>query len=688
MRSIIKTIVKNSRRVPAAPHFAFGPWRPHPRGCMKKTVVLLSLLLLLLASCAKKQPVVSQDMAPNLDPELAEGFLKIQRPRPLTEAEKKALSYKTAIPFNLDVKETEDLQMYFAYFTQEKRDTMVRWLERAEPHLPYIRAVLATYGLPPDIIALPFIESGYNTMAYSHAGAGGMWQFMPATGRRFGLNVDWWEDERRNPYLATIAAAKYLSALHEMFGDWNLALASYNCGEGKMSRVMAQSGQSDFYDIAKNPNLLKEETRKYVPKFLAVLKIFKNLETLGFKPVNWNNGLVLEEVQVNGMTDLAAMAEACGMSWEEFHRYNSSYRRQVSPPDKQSPVYVPQPKKELALAYVKNPSCVASRGLRQYPTGPSDSWWTLSKRTGVPVAALRQMNPSLGDAIVPGAMVMVALDGSAQDTALADLDDRPAKSGEIRQYTNYKVKKGDTLAALSKHYGVSQSEILKASRLKYAKEVTSGRMLVIPAGSGSKIPAQACPPVAPGKSQVAEVKEVRTVEVKKGLTLAALASANKVDPKALMAANGLKSEKDLKVGMRLSVPAPTVAAAGVAIPYAHAATAATPPAHAKGGKEAKGVTLAAMASNAPTAPGKADSKSHGKEAQTKQSAGPQKAASTPKESKDAKKTTAVQYHVANGETVWSIARKFKVDPHSLLSWNNLNDKSQLRPGDKLKIHSE
>ena len=159
-------------------------------------------------------------MAPNLDPELADGFLKIKRPRPLTEAEKKALASKTDIPFNLDVKETEDLQMYFTYFTQEKPDTMARWLERAEPHLPYIRAVLSTYGLPPDLIALPFIESGYNTMAYSHAGAGGMWQFMPATGRRFGLNVDWWEDERRNPYLATIAAAKYLTALHEMFGDW------------------------------------------------------------------------------------------------------------------------------------------------------------------------------------------------------------------------------------------------------------------------------------------------------------------------------------------------------------------------------------------------------------------------------------------------------------------------------------
>jgi len=215
--------------------------------------LLLVFCLAFSGACAKKQVSDNQDMKPNLDPELSDDFLKIKRPRPLTQQEKEALASKTDIPFNLDVQETEEVQAFLTYFTQERRDTMERWLERAAPHLPYIRAVLATHKLPPDIIALPFIESGYNTMAYSPVGAGGMWQFMPATGRRFGLSVDWWEDERRNPYLATIAAAKYLGELYNMFGDWNLALAAYNCGEGKMSRVINQSGSNKLLRHRQEP---------------------------------------------------------------------------------------------------------------------------------------------------------------------------------------------------------------------------------------------------------------------------------------------------------------------------------------------------------------------------------------------------------------------------------------------------
>ena len=112
-----------------------------------------------------------------------------------------------------------------------------------------------------------------------------MWQFMPFTARRFGLTVDWWVDERRNPYKSTVAAAQYLSKLHQMFGDWHLALAAYNCGEGRVSRAMTGSAQADFFDLAAAKKL-PQETRNYVPKFLAVLKIFQNLEELGFKPVN------------------------------------------------------------------------------------------------------------------------------------------------------------------------------------------------------------------------------------------------------------------------------------------------------------------------------------------------------------------------------------------------------------------
>jgi len=626
---------------------------------------LLICCLLLLPACAKQYKAENEDMRPNLDPELAHpDFLKIKRPRPLTKQEKEALASKTDIPFNLDVRETEEVQMYLTYFTQERRDTMEKWLERAAPHLPYIRAVLATYKLPPDIIALPFIESGYNTMAYSPAGAGGMWQFMPATGRRFGLSVDWWEDERRNPYLSTIAAAKYLAELHNLFNDWNLALAAYNCGEGKMSRVINQSGHTDFFDIAKNPNLLKQETRNYVPKFLAVLKIFKNLDSLGFKQVNWGAGQVLEEISVPGGTDLAALAEACSLSWEEFLRYNSGFRRQVSPPDRQSAAYVPVAKKEAALAYLSNPSCYASRGIKAYTAAGQDSWWNLSRRTGVPIAALRQMNPTVGENVGPGQTVYIPLDSSAQDTALANLDDIPARA-EAQRLQTHRVKKGESLAAIAKRYGVAQADIARANGMKSATAVAAGQTITIPAKAGAS-----CPPVQPGV-QTAQNAQARTVAVKKGLTLASVAAANKVDVQALLAVNGLKSANDVKPGMTLKLPAETVQ------PQAAAAN------QAQAGKLA---ALAKGQQHQPQAPAQAQPAAQAKapaKPEPKQQAQAQPAA----QAKDAKKPASpIRYKVENGETVWSIARKFKVDPIALLGWNKLDRSAQLKPGDRLTIN--
>ncbi|WP_243312710.1 LysM peptidoglycan-binding domain-containing protein [Fundidesulfovibrio agrisoli] len=659
---------------------------------------LLILCLVLLPACAKKYQADNQDMKPNLDPELSQDFLKIKRPRPLTEQEKKALASKTDIPFNLDVRETEDVQMFLTYFTQERRDTMQRWLERAAPHLPYIRAVLATYKLPPDIIALPFIESGYNTMAYSPAGAGGMWQFMPATGRRFNLTVDWWVDERRNPYLATVAAAKYLSELNNMFNDWNLALAAYNCGEGKMSRVISQSGQNDFFDIAKNPALLKQETRHYVPKFLAVLKIFKNLEALGFTPVKWDAGQVLEEVTLPGGTDLAALSEACGMNWEEFHKLNPGFRRQVSPPDRESPGYVPVEKKQLALNYLANPSCIANRGIRSYPVAASDTWWNISKRTGVPVAALRQMNPSCGDALTPDQTVYVPLDGSAQDTALADLDEKPGKGSEGQRALVHRYQRGDSLASIAKKYGVNKTELMRANGIKNEKYVSLGTSLTIP-GKFVAVGGAACPPPVVAAQQP---EQPRSVELKKGQTLQQVAQTYKVDLKALMAANGLKSEKDAKPGRKLVLPVPLAAAPAPAPAQAQAQAKGAPAAHAEQKaapaqaqasppkQEAKGKDAAAQHARAQAqAQAKPDPKAPAAVAAT--SAKGQPAPAKPAEHAEQKKPASggtQLYSVGSGDTVWSIARKFKVDPHALLAWNNLDKSVQLKPGDKLTIKTQ
>jgi len=374
-----------------------------------------------LAGCARQQNTAEDQSygAGNLDPELAElGSLEFSRGRPLTAEERQVLAAHSEIAFHLTGEESEQIKGYVQYFLETKRDTVKRWLNRAEPHLQYVRAVLASHKLPQDLMALPFIESGYSNFAYSSTGAGGMWQFMPATARRFGLRVDYWVDERRNPYLAAVAAAKYLAELHARFGDWQLALAGYNAGEGKVSRAMAASGSASFKDLAKDETLLREETRSYVPKFLAMVKILKNLKSLGFEPINMDAVPEVKEVAVPGGTDLAALAQAVGMDWEEFRGLNPGFRRQVSPPDENSPVYLPVARIELAQAYLKQPGN-ARTGYRMMAAAKGDTWWRVSSATGVPISALRGLNPGLPDTLAPGQAYLVPNDSSPLDNALA-----------------------------------------------------------------------------------------------------------------------------------------------------------------------------------------------------------------------------------------------------------------------------
>ena len=709
---------------------------------------LLYVLLpafLLLAGCSGKQYDKSNaDMKANLEPELwntSQILNNLQRGRPLTEQEKKALASRGAIQFDLDVKENEEVQVFLQYFSIDKRGSMDTWLRRAEPHLPYVRAVLASYNLPPDLIALPFIESGYNTMAYSPVGAGGMWQFMPYTGRRFGLTVDWWVDERRDPYKSTVAAAKYLTKLYQMFGDWNLALAAYNAGEGKISRVMAASGQCDFFDIAKDPKLLKEETRHYVPKFLAVLKIFQNLDTLGFKKVNWQAGPNLKEVPAPGGTDLAALAQACSMPWEQFREYNPGFRRQVSPPDMTVNVYVPVAKEQVALAFLKNPENSQPTGGQVYTAQAGDTWWNIARKSGMPVAELRQLNAALPEALPPGQTVRIALSASGADNSnLAEGPDacapKPlAASGKPQRHH---VSKGDTVPGIARKYGVSTQELLAANKMKHAGRLTLGSWLNIP-GSQPTAPAQPALAAKPNAVPVpGEANKTHTVA--RGESVGSIAAKYDVTTHELMAANGLRSPKELLAGKRLTIPgkpgqkaperaAPEpvqVASAGSYVvkpgDTAHSiartqgvdpkelaaanrgrldklrpgdrislpASGKAPASRETAKNDTPGKPIAApqppAAKPFAQAPAIPAAKAFAQASSQPAPAAKQPAAPQTPAGKAAGKS--VNYKVGPGDTLWGIAKKFNVDPSSLMAWNNIKSGGALQTGSQLTIHSQ
>jgi membrane-bound lytic murein transglycosylase D len=203
-------------------------------------------------------------------------------------------------------------------------------LSRGAKYLPSMRDILVREGLPVELAYLPLIESGYRTQAVSPAGAAGPWQFIPETGRRYGLRIDSLVDERRDPIKSTVAASQYLKDLHEMFGDWELSLAAYNSGEYRVARILANKDVDDYWDM-RDRGYLPSETSAYVPKFLAAVQIAKAPEDYGFERPAHHVPEHFEEVDVDRQVSLRAAADMCGMSADELAELNPALRSGVTP---------------------------------------------------------------------------------------------------------------------------------------------------------------------------------------------------------------------------------------------------------------------------------------------------------------------------------------------------------------------
>jgi membrane-bound lytic murein transglycosylase D len=303
---------------------------------------------------------------------------------------------------------------------------------------------------------------------------------MPFTAQRYGLQVDWWIDERRDPYLSTRAAADYLEKLYKDFGDWYLALAAYNAGEGRIARALSSSGCDNFFDLVNGENTLKQETRHYVPKFLAILKIIRNLESLGFEPLNFEGSVEPVRIEVKGGSDLLALSASCGLSWEEFRRFNPSYRKMISPPDTTSAVYLPREAREQALAYLEKPEARPHAGFTRHKVKSGESLWAISRRYDVPIDVIKKLNEKTTATLRPGEWLMVP--GKASPS-IADSTERTKTLA--RERSNYVVKSGDTVWSIAQSSGISVSTLLKANGLNNPRNLKVGQKLHIPSASGA-----------------------------------------------------------------------------------------------------------------------------------------------------------------------------------------------------------
>ncbi len=282
--------------------------------------------------------------------------------------EKELQNWDHQVKFDVPIQMNKQVRAYLVYFSTERKAVITRYLARSTRYLPMIKEVFQEAGLPEDLAYLAMIESGFNNKAYSPAAASGMWQFIKGTGLRYGLTIDGYVDERRDPEKATRAAAQYLLDLYKQFGSWYLAAASYNCGEGRVQRELNQSNHKNFWELSANM-CLPTETKNYVPQMIAATIIAKNPEKFGFKNVPYLPPVKYDKVPVNETTSLTAAAVAVNVPSEEVAALNPELLRGITPPD--TPSYslnLPPNSKEkftknITIARIEHPA-VASHPIR------------------------------------------------------------------------------------------------------------------------------------------------------------------------------------------------------------------------------------------------------------------------------------------------------------------------------------
>ncbi len=224
----------------------------------------------------------------------------------------------------------DHVQAQIDLFQTRIRERFGGWLSRSGQYLPMMQGIFREKKLPEDLVYLALIESGFHPKAHSPADAVGPWQFIKSTGQRYGLRVNKWIDERRDPVKSTLAAAAYLQDLYGLFQTWTLSMAAYNAGEGRIMRALASTDARDFWEL-RDSDHIRDETKAYVPKFMAATMIAKNPRQYGFF-VNYQAPARYEEVTISTATPLGRIAKAAGVSIQEIQALNPELKQSTTPP--------------------------------------------------------------------------------------------------------------------------------------------------------------------------------------------------------------------------------------------------------------------------------------------------------------------------------------------------------------------
>jgi membrane-bound lytic murein transglycosylase D len=388
---------------------------------------------------------------------------------------------------------TARVEHYVRMFSGPAKERIASRLAQGTRYEPMIRARMREGGLPEDMYYLALVESGFDPNAYSRAAAVGMWQFMTSTARDMGMRVDWWVDERRDPFRSTTAAVQFIKGLREQFGSLYLAAAAYNGGPVRIARGLKRyaddldgtSGDDLFFALAEK-DYLRNETREYVPQLIAAALIAKEPERYGMK-IGTLAPVTYDSVRVGPSTALAAVARAASVGTDDVKELNPHLLRGVTPPRDSFYVRIPTGSTEtFAAAFAEMPKS-SKLGLFTVESKKGETIESIAEKNGIRWRSLASFNPKLkklkSGKLVAGQTIYVPTPAVASIASSVPDPDIERYGSSSKSGTMHVVKHGETLSGIAKKYGTSSDALMKMNGLKRAL-IFPGQSLVVAGGRG------------------------------------------------------------------------------------------------------------------------------------------------------------------------------------------------------------
>ena len=444
--------------------------------------------------------------------------------------------------FAFDEVQEPAIDQQLAWF-EHNPEYLERVFQRGQRYMYHVVTEVEARGMPLEFALLPVVESAYEPFAYSVSRAAGLWQFIPATGVRFGLKQGWWYDGRRDPIESTRAALDYLQALHDQFdGDWLLAIAAYNVGEASVQRAIdynsAVGRPTDFWHLN-----LPAETRAYVPKLLAMKRLMAEPERYGLEFAAIPNEPYFAVIDTGGQIDLKVAAQLAGTSYEELIALNAGFNRWATDPDGPHRLLIPIDNADAFEAGLQTLPADDRVRYVMHDVGERETLAAIAKEYGTSGSVIAKINDLKGGRVTAGETLRIPeISVQLPDKVLlaAARVDRPETDTGRRQHQIvYKVRAGETLSSIARRHGMPVSTLARLNNLALGDPVVKGQRLVIKASARRYR----------GEGGVSGRRVLYTV--RRGDTVYSISRQFQVSVTQLKSWNGLNQHHQIRAGQRL-----------------------------------------------------------------------------------------------------------------------------------------